>query len=120
MRASALGAKVIVTEIDPVKAMEAKMDGHDVMPMNKAASMGDKMCIRDSSRAAGGKDDSGLTCCPVLSVCGVSRALFVSRQYVPDPVSVFVQSVVYVESRASGISEYGVNIVLQQDLGYQL
>ena len=41
MRASALGAKVIVTEIDPVKAMEAKMDGHDVMPMNKAASMGD-------------------------------------------------------------------------------
>lgn len=41
MRAAALGAKVIVTEIDPVKAMEAKMDGYDVMTMDKAASLGD-------------------------------------------------------------------------------
>ena len=36
MRAAALGAKVIVTEIDPVKAIEAKMDGYDVMTMEKA------------------------------------------------------------------------------------
>lgn len=41
MRASALGAKVIVTEIDPVKAMEAKMDGYDVMKMEQAAPYGD-------------------------------------------------------------------------------
>lgn len=41
MRAAALGAKVIVTEIDPVKAMEAKMDGYDVMTMNQAAPLGD-------------------------------------------------------------------------------
>lgn len=41
MRASALGAKVIVTEVDPVKAMEANMDGYDVMPMKKAALLGD-------------------------------------------------------------------------------
>ena len=41
MRAAALGAKVIVTEINPVKAMEAKMDGHDVMTMDKAAALGD-------------------------------------------------------------------------------
>lgn len=41
MRAAALGAKVIVTEIDPVKAMEAKMDGYDVMKMEQAASLGD-------------------------------------------------------------------------------
>ena len=41
MRAAALGAKVIVTEIDPVKAMEAKMDGYDVMTMAKAAPLGD-------------------------------------------------------------------------------
>ena len=34
MRAAALGAQVIVTEIDPVKAMEAKMDGHDVMTID--------------------------------------------------------------------------------------
>lgn len=41
MRAAALGAKVIVTEIDPVKAIEAKMDGFDVMKMEKAAPLGD-------------------------------------------------------------------------------
>ena len=41
MRAEALGAKVIITEIDPVKAVEAKMDGYDVMKMEKAAEYGD-------------------------------------------------------------------------------
>ena len=41
MRAAALGAQVIVTEIDPVKAMEAKMDGYDVMKMEQAAPLGD-------------------------------------------------------------------------------
>lgn len=41
MRADALGAKVIVTEINPVKAIEAKMDGFDVMTMQKAAPLGD-------------------------------------------------------------------------------
>lgn len=41
MRAAALGAKVIVTEINPVRAMEAKMDGHDVMTMAQAAPLGD-------------------------------------------------------------------------------
>lgn len=41
MRAAALGAQVIVTEVDPVKAIEAKMDGYSVMPMAKAAHFGD-------------------------------------------------------------------------------
>ncbi len=41
MRAAGLGARVIVTEIDPVKAMEAKMDGCDVMRMKDAAPLGD-------------------------------------------------------------------------------
>ena len=41
MRAKALGARVIVTEIDPVKAIEAVMDGFDVMPMAEAAKYGD-------------------------------------------------------------------------------
>jgi len=41
MRAQALGAKVIVTEINPVKAIEARMDGFDVMTMEKAAPLGD-------------------------------------------------------------------------------
>ncbi len=41
MRAKGLGARVIVTEIDPVKAIEAIMDGFDVMPMKEAAAFGD-------------------------------------------------------------------------------
>jgi adenosylhomocysteinase len=41
MRAKGLGAKVIVTEVDPIKAMEAVMDGFTIMPMNKAAEIGD-------------------------------------------------------------------------------
>lgn len=41
MRAKALGARVIVTEIDPIKAIEAVMDGFEVMPMKEAAKQGD-------------------------------------------------------------------------------
>lgn len=41
MRAKGLGAKVIVTEVDPVKAMEAVMDGFGVMTMEQAAPLGD-------------------------------------------------------------------------------
>ena len=41
MRAKGLGAKVIVTEVDPVKAIEAVMDGFQVMPMRQAAALGD-------------------------------------------------------------------------------
>ena len=41
MRAKGLGARVIVTEIDPIKAIEAIMDGYDVMPMREAAKLGD-------------------------------------------------------------------------------
>jgi adenosylhomocysteinase len=41
MRARGLGANVIVTEIDPVKAIEAALDGHRVMPMEEAAKVGD-------------------------------------------------------------------------------
>lgn len=41
MRASGLGANVIVTEIDPIRALEARMDGNQVMPMQEAAKIGD-------------------------------------------------------------------------------
>ena len=41
MRGKGLGAKIIVTETDPVRALEAVMDGYEVMPMEKAASLGD-------------------------------------------------------------------------------
>ncbi len=41
LRASGLGAKVIITEVDPVKALEAYCDGYEVMPMREAAAVGD-------------------------------------------------------------------------------
>ncbi|MCX8184551.1 MAG: adenosylhomocysteinase [Sulfolobales archaeon] len=41
LRARGLGARVVVTEVDPVKALEAVMDGFNVMPMSKAAGIGD-------------------------------------------------------------------------------
>jgi adenosylhomocysteinase len=41
MRAKGLGAKVVVTEVNPIKAIEAYMDGFTVMPMNEAAEIGD-------------------------------------------------------------------------------
>ncbi len=40
-RCHGMGCKVIVTEIDPVKALEAHMDGYEVMPMSHAARIGD-------------------------------------------------------------------------------
>ena len=40
-RCNGMGSKVIVTEIDPVKALEAHMDGFEVMPMAQAAKIGD-------------------------------------------------------------------------------
>nr|WP_083494519.1 adenosylhomocysteinase [Pyrodictium occultum] len=40
-RARGMGARVIVTEVDPIKALEAVMDGFDVMPMMEAARRGD-------------------------------------------------------------------------------
>ena len=40
-RARGLGARVVVTEVDPVKALEAVMDGFEVMPMSDAARIGD-------------------------------------------------------------------------------
>ena len=41
LRAKGLGAKVIVTEVDPIRALEAVMDGYEVMPMMDAGAIGD-------------------------------------------------------------------------------
>ena len=41
MRAKGLGAKVIVTEVNPIRAIEAVMDGFEVLPMREAAVLGD-------------------------------------------------------------------------------
>jgi adenosylhomocysteinase len=44
MRARGMGANVIVTEVDPLPALEAVMDGFSVMPIRKAARIGDFFC----------------------------------------------------------------------------
>ena len=44
MRARGMGSNVIITEVDPIKAIEAAMDGFRVLPMIKAASIGDLFC----------------------------------------------------------------------------
>ncbi len=44
MRARGMGANVIVTEVDSIKAIEAAMDGFRVMPMHEAAKIGDLFC----------------------------------------------------------------------------
>jgi adenosylhomocysteinase len=41
MRASGMGARVLVVEVDPIKALEAVMDGYQVVPMREAAKLGD-------------------------------------------------------------------------------
>jgi adenosylhomocysteinase len=44
MRAKGLGSHVIVTEVDPMRALEALMDGYEVLPMAEAARIGDIFC----------------------------------------------------------------------------
>lgn len=51
LRAKGLGAKVIVTETDPIRALEAVMDGYEVMTMSQAAKIGDIFCT-----VTGGRD----------------------------------------------------------------
>jgi adenosylhomocysteinase len=41
MRASGMGARVVVVEVDPIRALEAVMDGYQVLPMSEAAKVGD-------------------------------------------------------------------------------
>src|SRR6266511_4169257 len=41
MRARGMGSHVIVTEVDPLRALEAAMDGYEVLPMERAAQVGD-------------------------------------------------------------------------------
>ena len=44
MRAKGMGAHVLVTEVDPMRALEAAMDGFEVLPMEQAAAVGDIFC----------------------------------------------------------------------------
>jgi adenosylhomocysteinase len=49
-RARGMGARVIVTEVDPIKALEAAMDGYEVAPMAEAAKVGDWFCTVTGNR----------------------------------------------------------------------
>ncbi|MBA2361725.1 MAG: adenosylhomocysteinase [Actinobacteria bacterium] len=51
MRAKGMGAHVIVTEVDPLRAIEAAMDGFEVMPMEQAAEAGDIFCTATGDKS---------------------------------------------------------------------
>jgi adenosylhomocysteinase len=51
MRAKGLGAHVIVTEVDPMPALEAAMDGFEVLSMEKAAEIGDIFCTATGNKS---------------------------------------------------------------------
>ncbi|MFQ5829269.1 MAG: adenosylhomocysteinase [Candidatus Methylomirabilia bacterium] len=55
-RAHGMGARVIVTEVDPLKALEALMDGHSVMPMLEAAEVGDLFVTVTGNKGVIGKE----------------------------------------------------------------
>lgn len=68
MRAKGLNAQVVITEIDPIKAMEARMDGFDVMEMTEAAKIGDFFvtvtgCKDVITRSAFENMKDGAICC---------------------------------------------------------
>jgi adenosylhomocysteinase len=57
MRARGLGAHVIVTEVDPVRALEALMDGYEVLPMARAAEVGDIFCTATGDKHVIARED---------------------------------------------------------------
>jgi adenosylhomocysteinase len=50
-RARGMGAHVIVTEVDPLRALEAAMDGFEVLPMDRAVEIGDLFCTATGDKA---------------------------------------------------------------------
>jgi adenosylhomocysteinase len=50
-RARGMGSLVIVTEIDPLRALEATMDGYEVLPMEEAAAVGDIFCTATGDKS---------------------------------------------------------------------
>jgi adenosylhomocysteinase len=55
-RARGMGAHVIVTEVDPLPALEAAMDGFEVLPMERAAEIGDLFCTATGDKSVITKD----------------------------------------------------------------
>jgi adenosylhomocysteinase len=51
LRARGMGAHVVITEVDPLHALEAAMDGFEVLPMDKAAERGDVFCTATGDKS---------------------------------------------------------------------
>ena len=51
MRARGMGSHVIVTEVDPMRALEAAMDGFELLPMARAAEVGDIFCTATGDKS---------------------------------------------------------------------
>jgi adenosylhomocysteinase len=51
MRARGMGSHVIVTEVDPMRALEASMDGFEVLTMERAAAVGDLFCTATGDKS---------------------------------------------------------------------
>src|SRR6187401_153827 len=51
LRARGMGAHVIVTEVEPIRALEAAMDGYEVLPMEAAAAIGDIFCTATGDKS---------------------------------------------------------------------
>ena len=56
LRARGMGAHTIVTEVNPIRALEAAMDGHQVMPMSEAAEVGDIFITVTGGMSAVGRE----------------------------------------------------------------
>lgn len=91
MRAKGMGAKVIVTEVDPIRAMEAVMDGFSVMPMEEAAPKGDIFvtvtgCSKVITKEHFLKMQDGAICCNAghfdveVDIAGLKEISLDSRQ----------------------------------------
>lgn len=103
MRAKGMAARVIVTEVDPLRALEAAMDGYVVMPLAEAAPLGDFFCTVSGDRSVIRKEhfdlmkDGAIVCnsghfnveidIPALEQMAVSRRVmrdFVEEFTMPD------------------------------------
>ncbi len=98
MRAKGMAARVIVTEVDPLRALEAAMDGYVVMPLSEAARLGDFFCTVTGDKSVIRKEhfdsmkDGAIVCnsghfnveidIPALEEMAVSRR--VMRDYVEE------------------------------------
>jgi adenosylhomocysteinase len=51
MRARGMGALVVITEVEPLRALEAVMDGYEVLPMEEAAAIGDVFCTATGDKS---------------------------------------------------------------------